>query len=380
MKENNNKLFFNIDQFSINNVIRKKGYIVSKYWSPMLSGLDPYVPGEQPKDKKYIKLNTNENPYGPSPKVLEVIKNNSDEMLRLYPDPEFKEFRQTVADYYGISPEEVYAGNGSDELLAFAFLAFFKGKGPIIFPDITYSFYPVYCKIFDIEYKTIPLDDQFNIPVDRMKASNGGVVISNPNAPTGKVLSLDEIKIILENNKDSVVLVDEAYIDFGGQTTVALINQFDNLIVLQTLSKSRSLAGMRIGVALGQKELIDGICRVKNSINSYPLDRLALAAAVEAFKDESYFKETTNKVISTREWTVKAMRNLGFKVLESASNFIFATLEGTKAVDIFNLLRDKGILVRHFNKPRISEFLRISIGTNEEMEKLIEVLKEMNNA
>lgn len=348
---------------------------MSKFWSTIVRNLVPYVPGEQPKDKKYIKLNTNENPYPPSPRVLEAIKKAANGDLRLYPDPEFHELRDTVAKYYGLSREEVYAGNGSDELLAFSFQAFFEPGKKIIFPDITYSFYPVYCKLYNLDYETVPLDDEFNVPVNDFLRENGGIIISNPKAPTAKYMGLDEIRSIVEYNKDSVVIIDEAYIDFGGESAVKIIKDYNNLLVIQTMSKSRCLAGLRLGLVMGSKELIDGIIRIKNSFNSYPVDRLALAGAVEAIRDEEYFRETVNKIINTREWVAIKLKELGFYVLESKANFLFISHSKINAEVLFNHLRENGILVRFFKKPRIDNFLRVTIGTDSEMEEFVRVVK-----
>ncbi|MDP4182269.1 MAG: histidinol-phosphate transaminase [Bacillota bacterium] len=351
---------------------------MSKFWSNTTKSLVPYVPGEQPKDKKYIKLNTNESPYPPSPKVLEAIKNAANEDLRLYPDPEFDMLRDTVAKYYGLEKDEVYAGNGSDELLALAFQAFFNPGEKILFPDITYSFYPVYCQLYNIDYETISLDEEFNVPVNDLFGENGGIVISNPKAPTAKYMDISEIKAIVEYNKDRVVIIDEAYIDFGGISAVKLIKDYPNLLVIQTLSKSRCLAGLRLGLALGSKELIDGIIRVKNSFNSYTIDRLALAGAVEAIRDEEYFKETVRKIVTTREWVTTDLRGMGFNVLPSKANFIFISHNEMKAEEIFNLLKENGILVRYFKKPRIDNYLRVSIGTDSEMKTFIKTLEKLN--
>jgi histidinol-phosphate aminotransferase len=337
----------------------------------------PYVPGEQPKDKKYIKLNTNENPYPPSPKVLDAISNTANGDLRLYPDPECSALRKAIAQYYGLTDNEVFIGNGSDEVLAFSFQTFFDPGRAVLFPDITYSFYPVYCKLYGIDYNTIPLDDNFNIPVEEFLKSNGGVVISNPNAPTAKYITLDIIRKITEFNKDSVVIIDEAYIDFGGESAVSLIKDYPNLLVIQTLSKSRCLAGLRIGFALGNAELINGLNMVKNSFNSYTIDRLAINGAVEAFRDEEYFNETRKKIILTREKSIEALKKLGFTVTDSKANFVFISHAEVRADVIFEKLREMGILVRYFNKPRIDNYLRISIGTDSEMEALLKALKEI---
>lgn len=350
---------------------------MSKYWSNITKNLVPYVPGEQPKDKKYIKLNTNENPYPPSPLVLEAIEKRVNKDLRLYPDPECEELRMVVAEYYNLHCEEVFIGNGSDEVLAFAFQTFFDPDRTILFPDITYSFYPVYCKLYGLKYKTIPLDEELNIPIHEFLIKNEGVVISNPNAPTAKYTSLKDIKTIVEFNKDSVVIVDEAYIDFGGESAVSLIKDYPNLLIIQTLSKSRSLAGLRIALALGNKDLIQGLNRVKNSFNSYTVDRLALIGAIESFKDKKYFNETRQKIIFTRERTSESLKKIGFTVTDSKANFLFISHPKLKADIIFRMLREKGILVRYFQKYRIDNFLRVSIGTDNEMETFILALKEI---
>lgn len=352
---------------------------MSKYWSKLTGSLVPYVPGEQPKDKKYIKLNTNESPYPPSPKVLEAVRNAANEDLRLYPDPECDALREAVAEFYNLSKEEVFVGNGSDEVLAFAFQAFFDPGRTILFPDITYSFYPVYCDLYKIDYETVSLDEDFNVPVEKFLRENGGVVISNPKAPTAKYMPLNEIKSIVKYNRERVVIIDEAYIDFGGESAVNLIKDFPNLLVIQTLSKSRSLAGLRVGVAIGDRELIEGLNRVKNSFNSYTLDRLAIAGAVEAFKDKEYFNETRQKIIATREWVTLSLKDLGFEVLKSEANFVFISHPEVNAEVIFKKLREKGILVRYFKKPRIDNFLRVSIGTDKEMEAFVEALKIILN-
>lgn len=356
---------------------------MSKYWSEITKSVEPYVCGEQPKDKKYVKLNTNECPYGPSPKVLEAIRNAANEDLRLYPDPNCDELSETIAKYYNLDKKQVFIGNGSDEVLAFAFLTFFNQNETIIFPDISYSFYPVYANLYNIDYKLAKLKDDFSIPVDEFLTENGGIVIPNPNAPTGKQLELDSIKSILDNNPNKVVIIDEAYIDFGGTSAVGLIREYPNLLVVETLSKSRSLAGIRVGFALGQEELIDGLNRIKNSFNSYTIDRVAAVAAVEAMKDEEYFKECTSRIIKTREKVTEELSEIGFNVVPSKANFIFAGHPKYPAGELFVKLREKGVLVRYFNKDRINNYLRISIGSEEEMEffigKIKEIIAEINN-
>ena len=351
---------------------------MSKYWSKLAAGIKPYVPGEQPKDKKYIKLNTNENPYPPSPLVIEAIKAAADDTLRLYPDPTCSGLRQTIARYYGLSDSQVFMGNGSDELLAFCFPAFFNPEGrPILFADITYSFYPVYCRFFAVPCETPALDDEFRMPVEAFFKPNGGILIANPNAPTGRFLELSAIEAILQRNSDSVVIVDEAYVDFGGESAVGLIGKYDNLLVVQTLSKSRCLAGLRVGFALGHEDLIEGLVRVKDSINSYTLDRLALAGAQAAIDDDGYFRQTTAKIIRTREETVQRLPALGFTVIPSAANFIFISHQSVAAEALFARLRERGVLVRYFRLPRIDNWLRVSIGSDAEMAVFMQAVEKI---
>ncbi|MDF2910719.1 MAG: histidinol-phosphate transaminase [Sporolactobacillus laevolacticus] len=348
---------------------------MSKFWNERVQKLDPYVPGEQPKDKKYVKLNTNENPYPPSPKVVEAIKQAVNDQLRLYPDPNADELRKTAAEHFQLDPDQIFVGNGSDEVLAFSFMSFFSAENPVAFADITYSFYKVYANLCSLSPKIIQLNEDFSLPVKAFCEPNGGVVIPNPNAPTGRGVLLSEVKEILEANKDHVVIIDEAYIDFGGESVIPFINDYPNLLVIRTLSKYSSLAGIRVGYALGQKELIDGLNRVKNSFNSYTIDRLALAGAKAAIEDDTYYREMAKKIVTTREQTVKRLQDIGFTVVPSQSNFIFASHTEVDAEVIFHALRDHGVLVRYFNQPRISNYLRITIGTDEEMDKLIDALK-----
>ena len=350
---------------------------MSRYWNKITSSLVPYIPGEQPKDKKYIKLNTNENPYPPSPKVLAAIKEITNDDLRLYPDPTCENFRNVVAEYHGLSRNQIFVGNGSDEILAFSFNAFFDTSKPILFPDITYSFYKVYAHLYGLQYELIPLDDQFNVPLDKFNSVNGGIIIPNPNAPTAKYIPADFFKTTLRNNMNQVVIIDEAYIDFGGESAIKLIDEFPNLLVVQTLSKSRSLAGLRVGVAMGNEELIEGLNRIKNSFNSYTLDRLGLAGAIAAYQDKEYFKQTTQKVIMTRENTIEKLKKLNFNVVESKANFVFISHRKVPAKIIFQDLREKGILVRYFEQPRIDNYLRVSIGTDDEMNSFIRVLSQI---
>lgn len=349
---------------------------MSRYWSTTVKKIKPYTPGEQPKDRKYIKLNTNENPYPPSPKVIEAIKSSADETLRLYPDPDCNELRQTIAAYCKLKKEQVFIGNGSDELLAFSFPAFFEPAGlPILFAEITYSFYPVYAALFNTAYRLIEVDEEFNIPVEGYYQKNGGIIIANPNAPTGKGISGESIENILQRNADSVVIIDEAYVDFGGQSSVELINNYPNLLIIKTLSKSHSLAGLRVGYALGNEDLISGIIRIKDSINSYTVDRLALAGAREAIRDDAYFQETRSKIIKSRERVSGRLREMGFKVIPSRANFIFISNERQcPGRELFQRLREKGILVRYFDKPKIDNFIRVTIGTDAEMDRFLEAV------
>ena len=347
---------------------------MSDYWSKLVHTLDPYVPGEQPKISNLIKLNTNENPYGPSPKVLHALKAESTDKLRLYPDPGSDKLKQAIADYYNVKPKQIFVGNGSDEVLAHSFQALLKHDKPILYPDITYSFYPVYCGLYQIDYETIPLSKSFGINVDDYRKPNGGIIFPNPNAPTGVGLALDSIKQLIENNPDSVVVIDEAYIDFGGNTAITLVDQYPNLLVVQTLSKSRSLAGLRVGFAIGNTQLIEGLERIKNSFNSYPVDFFAAAGAIAAFEDESYFQQTLKKIINTRDKLTADLKNLGFEVLPSQANFVFTRHPDKDAATISQGLREQDIIVRHFNKERIDQFLRITVGTDKECEALISAL------
>lgn len=347
---------------------------MSKFWSPFVKDLVPYVPGEQPKMQRLIKLNTNENPYGPSPKVLEAIRGELDDSLRLYPDPNAERLKQAIADYYGVQPAQVFVGNGSDEVLAHVFHGLFQHGKPLLFPDVTYSFYPVYCGLYGIPYEAVPLDERFAIAVDDYARPNGGIIFPNPNAPTGCLLSLSEIRRLLEANRESVVVIDEAYVDFGGESAISLVDEYHNLLVTQTLSKSRSLAGLRVGLAVGHAELIEALERIKNSFNSYPLDRLALAGAVAAFEDRDYFEQTCQAVIASREQLVSDLQDLGFDVLPSAANFVFARHPDHDAAWLASSLREQGVIVRHFKQARIAQFLRITVGTAEQNMALQEAL------
>ncbi len=348
---------------------------MSRYWSKLVQQLSPYVPGEQPKIANLVKLNTNENPYGPSPKVIAAIQAELGEQLRLYPDPTSTQLRQAAADYYGIQAQQVFVGNGSDEVLAHLFNALLKHEQPILFPDISYSFYPVYCGLYDIDYRCVPLAEDFSLNVKDYVQGNGGIIFPNPNAPTGRLVSLTDIEWLLQHNTDSVVVIDEAYIDFGGESAVKLIDRYANLLVTQTLSKSRSLAGLRVGLAFGHVDLIEALIRVKDSFNSYPMDRLAEAGAIAAFKDKAYFESTCNKVIASRQHLTEALTALGFEIQPSAANFIFARHPQRDAAELAAALRGHGVIVRHFKLPRIEQYLRITIGTSEQNNILLAALQ-----
>ncbi len=347
---------------------------MSKFWSPFVKNLVPYVPGEQPKLTKLVKLNTNENPYGPSPKAIAAMQAELGDNLRLYPDPNGERLKQAVAAFYGVRAEQVFVGNGSDEVLAHAFYGLFQHEKPLLFPDISYSFYPVYCGLYGIDHRAVPLDDAFQIRIEDYAQPNGGIVFPNPNAPTGCLLGLEAIERLLQANPDSVVLVDEAYIDFGGVSAVSLVDRYPNLLVCQTLSKSRSLAGLRVGLAIGHPQLIEALERIKNSFNSYPLDRVAIAGAAAAFEDRAYFERTCAAVIDSREKLVGELKGLGFEVLPSAANFVFARHPQRDAAQLAAGVREQGVIVRHFTAPRIAQFLRISIGAPEQNAALIDAL------
>lgn len=349
---------------------------MSKYWTDIVRQLDPYVPGEQPQNEQFIKLNTNENPYPPSAEVSRAIQGYPHNSLRLYPDPESSELKRSLATYHNLDTNQVFIGNGSDEVLAHSFLTFFKNSKPILFADISYSFYPVYCALYQIDYKTVALDDNFCIDPNNYRQSNGGIIIPNPNAPTGIAMSMQAIRELLENS-DSLVIIDEAYVDFGAESAIDLIASYPNLLVIRTFSKSRSLAGLRLGYAIGQSELIEGLNRVKNSFNSYPVGRLASAAAMASIRDEKYFQECKIRIINTRNWLKDELAKLGFEVLPSSSNFLFARHTSRPASKLYLELKKAGILVRHFESERINNFLRISIGSDEECTIFINALKQL---
>jgi histidinol-phosphate aminotransferase len=350
---------------------------MSRYWSDVVDTLTPYVPGEQPQLKNLVKLNTNESPYPPSPRVLQAIAAVSGDILRLYPDPESLQLRQAIAARNGLRTEQVFVGNGSDEVIALAFVALLKHELPLFFPDVSYSFYPVWSQLYGINYTTVPVGHDFSIDPATYPARNGGIIIPNPNAPTGMLMSLDTIRNLLRNSADSAVVIDEAYIDFGGESAVQLINEFENLLVVQTLSKSRALAGLRVGFAMGSSTLIEALGRVKNSFNSYPLDVLAQRAALASIEDEDYFRTCCQRLINSRDELSSAMAALGFTVLPSGANFIFASHAQYPARDLFFRLRERGIVVRYFDKPRIDNYLRISIGTEEANAALLTALRDV---
>jgi histidinol-phosphate aminotransferase len=347
------------------------------YWSEHLKGIQPYVPGEQPAIEGLVKLNTNENPFPPSPAALEAIRQATNADLRLYPDPDSRRLKEAFAKVNGIAPACVFAGNSSDDVLTHAFLGLLKHARPILFPDISYSFYPVYCRLWGIEYEAVPLDDDFRVRVDDYARPNGGVVLPNPNAPTGIALSLAEVRAVLQANRESVVLIDEAYVDFGAQSAITLIDEFPNLLVTQTLSKSRSLAGLRVGFAAGQPGLVQALGAVKDSFNSYPLDRLAVAGGTAALLDQDHFEHTRRQVMDNREWLAAELARLDFQVLPSHANFVFARHRAHGGAELQRALRERKILVRHFNAPRIAQFLRISVGTREHCEQLVLALRDI---
>ena len=342
-----------------------------------LRRIDPYVPGEQPQSDDIIKLNANENPYPPAPGVQQALRDFDTSRLALYPDANGKALKNALANRFGVKPSQVFLGNGSDDVLALAFQSFFCSDEPVLYPDITYSFYPVWCDLFRIPYETVPLDENFCVNIRDYDRPNGGIVLPNPNAPTGRGVSLAFLEDLLQHNADCVVIIDEAYVDFGAQSAVPLIEKYENLLVVQTMSKSRSLAGLRIGYALGSETLIATLEAVKNSYNSYTMDAVALAAGEAAVADEAYFQETCRKVVATRERTADALRGLGFVVPPSLTNFLFVTHPDKNASDIFAALRERGIFIRYFKLPRIDNYLRITVGTDEQMDRLIDALRDL---
>lgn len=349
---------------------------MSREWTKNLKNIEPYVPGEQSKDKDIVKINANENPYPPSPKAAEVLKSFDTNKLRFYPSANSTKLKEAIAKYYKVDVSNVFVGNGSDDVLAVAFQSFFNSEKPIVYPDLTYSFYPVWCSLFGIKYKNYPVGDDFRINPEDYKEKNGGVVISNPNAPTSLGEGLDFVEKILNYNQDSVVVIDEAYVDFGGTSSIPLINKYENLLVTGTFSKSRSLAGLRIGFAIGSKALIDVMEAVKNSYNSYTVDSLSIEMGAASIKDDEYFKSTCKKVIKTRERVTLELEKLGFDVLDSQTNFIFATHNKHNMKSLFEYLKTQKVFIRYFSLPRIENYVRITIGTNEEMDIFLEKTKE----
>jgi histidinol-phosphate aminotransferase len=349
----------------------------SRFWSPGVLRLRPYVAGEQPQLSGILKLNTNESPYGPAPQVIAAIRAAASDELRRYPDPRAGELREVLARYHGLPADLVFAGNGSDEVLGFAFAALLNHDAPVLFPDVTYGFYPAYCALFGIQYRAVPVTDSLEVDPTHYGPPCGGIVLANPNAPTGIALAPAAVAGLAKRHPDRVVLVDEAYVDFGADSCVPLIAQHDNVLVVRTFSKSRSLAGLRVGYALGSRELIEALERVKDSFNSYPLDRLALAGARAAIEAEEHFQNCRGRIIATREHLTERLRWLGFRVLPSKANFLFTSHPRVAARRLAGALRDRGIFVRHFDLPRIDNFLRISIGTAPDTERLLAALNEL---
>lgn len=349
---------------------------MSREWTKNLRNIEPYVPGEQSKDKDIVKINANENPYPPSPKAIEALKSFDTNKLRFYPSANSTKLKEAIAKYYKVDVSNVFVGNGSDDVLAVAFQSFFNSEKPIVYPDLTYSFYPVWCSLFGIKYKNYPVGDDFRINPEDYKEKNGGVVIPNPNAPTSLGEGLDFVEKILNYNQDSVVIIDEAYVDFGGTSSIPLIDKYENLLVTGTFSKSRSLAGLRIGFAIGSKALIDVMEAVKNSYNSYTVDSLSIEMGAASIEDDEYFKSTCKKVIKTRERVTLELKKLGFDVLDSQTNFIFVTHNKHNMKSLFEYLKTQKVFIRYFSLPRIENYVRITIGTNEEMDIFLEKTKE----
>lgn len=348
-------------------------------WTKNLRDVEPYVPGEQSKNKNIVKLNANENPYPPSPMVKKALESFNLSELKKYPNANATELKQALADYYNVGIENVFVGNGSDDVIAIAFQSFFNSDKPIVYPDLTYSFYPVWCRLFDIPYKTYPVDDNFRINVEDYREANGGVVIPNPNAPTSIGEGLDFVERLMEYNRDSIVIIDEAYVDFGGVSSIELTKKYENLLVTGTFSKSRSLAGLRLGFAIGSKRLISVMEAVKNCYNSYTVDSLAITMGSASIKDDEYFKDCCKKIINTRERVANEMRGLGFTVADSSTNFLFATRDDLSMKELFEYLKSKNVFIRYFNLPRIDNHVRISIGTDDEMDIFLSRLKEYLN-
>lgn len=350
---------------------------MSRFWSSLTHDLKPYVPGEQPRMANLIKLNTNESPLPPSPRALEAIRREASDSLRLYPDPEATALRAALAAYHRVLPEQVFVGNGSDEVLAHAFVALLKHDAPLLFPDITYSFYPVYCRLFGIAYQTVPLDQAMQIRIADYRRPAGALILPNPNAPTGVALSRAEIASLLDAHPDAPVVIDEAYVDFGAETAIPLVASHPNLLVVQTMSKSRALAGLRVGYAIGDAGLVEALTRVKDSFNSYPLGRPAQAGAIASLEDEAYFQQSRSSVIEGRARLSHGLTKLGFEVLPSCANFVFARHPAHDGAVLAAALRQRAVIVRHFSAPRISDYLRITVGTDGQIDRLLQALSDI---
>jgi histidinol-phosphate aminotransferase len=353
---------------------------MSRFWSRLTHDLKPYVPGEQPRMAELVKLNTNESPFGPSPRALEALRGEANETLRLYPDPQAIALRAALATYHAVRPEQVFVGNGSDEVLAHTFAALLKHDAPLLFPDITYSFYPVYCRLFGIAYETVPLDQAMQINIADYRRPAGAIILPNPNAPTGVALSRAEIVTLLHEHPDAPVVIDEAYVDFGADTAIPLVASHQNLLVVQTMSKSRALAGLRVGYAIGDADLIEALTRVKDSFNSYPLGRPAQAGAIASLEDEAYFQHSKARVIAGRERLTYGLARLGFEVLPSSANFVFARHPAQEGAALAAALRQRAVIVRHFAAPRIDDYLRITVGTDEQIDRLLSALSDILGA
>jgi histidinol-phosphate aminotransferase len=350
---------------------------MSRFWSRLTHELKPYVPGEQPRIAELVKLNTNESPFGPSPRALEAVREEAADTLRLYPDPQATSLRAALATYHHVRPEQVFVGNGSDEVLAHTFAALLKHDAPLLFPDITYSFYPVYCRLFSIAHDALPLDQAMRIQIADYRRPAGAIIIPNPNAPTGVALSRAEIATLLQDHPDTPVVIDEAYVDFGAETAIPLVAAHPNLLVVQTMSKSRALAGLRVGYAIGDADLIEALTRVKDSFNSYPLGRPAQAGAIASLEDEAYFQESRTRVIEGRERLTHGLNSLGFDVLPSSANFVFARQPAHEGAALAAALRERAVIVRHFAAPRISDYLRITVGTDAQIDRLLSALSNI---
>jgi histidinol-phosphate aminotransferase len=349
---------------------------MSRFWSPIVHNLSPYVTGEQPKRDDIVKLNTNENPYPPSPRVKAAIASAADR-LRLYPDPRATSLCETIAAHYDVEPDQVFVGNGSDEVLAHTFQALLKHDAPLLFPDVTYGFYPVYCRLYGIRYEEVPLDAEMRVQIADYRRPCSAILFANPNAPTGIELPRDAIEMLLAEHPEQLVVIDEAYVDFGGESAMPLIARHDNLLIVQTLSKSRALAGLRVGFAIGQRPLIEALERVKDSFNSFPLDCLAVAGAVAAIEDDAWFQDTRARIIASRESLIRDLSELGFEVLPSVANFVFARHRRHSGAELAAKLRERGVLVRHFQKPRIAEYLRITVGTQDQCSRLVSLTRSL---